>query len=726
MAEFRKYFYALGLAALLSGSASQAFAQGNTVTCTATAGVIPVIREESFAELVGDYILDCTGGIPTPANQVVQRVDITLTLSANVTSRLLTTEFPTSNFNEALLIIDEPNSPLNPSRPLRACGAPGSPDQTVVLGSVTRGDGICEIRSNGNPLQTYDGSGNTWGTQTCDGSAGRPAANSWGCGRPNVFQGRQGTFSAPNQVVFNGIPFDPPGSTLLDSGATVLNHRILRFTNIRVAAPAAVTGGLLTAVSMSISINASTAISLPVNIQTVANVQRGLQPVTTAGRFDYVQCIEPSHPPFSTVSFREGFVAAFKTKGIEQKLANGSTLDYSYAGGTSYTFGGNFINQNVPGALYFTESGFVSNGASGWANPSPNPPLGIGTTPVTGGTPLTNRNNVNLAGIASQGTRIALTFRDVPAGVTISVPQAVNLVRTDDGVTVSGRAVRVNTDTRGANTPSAFSGVTYFSTTPSTSVYNPISGNLVVYEIIFTDPTRQEDITIPVQVSYTPNLASNLPEPGKTAQVAGGFAPFILSTDSVTTWSNSSNTLPIPRFRSASGFADLFRINKCACNLLFPWVVSAAGYDTGIAIANTSKQPSAAEGFSNAIQAQDGSVQFWYYTAVGADTIPTQCTNTSSPGTCPGTPQLVKAGDVLTYVLSQGSTQWGLDNRAAGFSGYIIAQTGFQYCHAFAYISALGAGPTSPGMSVGYLGLVLDTSSPLPPRTAQQGESLGN
>lgn len=728
MAEFRKYLYALGLAALLAGTSSQAFAQGNTTTCTATAGVIPVIREEGFAELVGDYILDCVGGTKTPAGQAVQRIDVTLTLSANVTSRLLTTALPTSNFNEALLIMDEPNSPINPTRPLRACGAPGSPDQNAGFGGL--GDGICAIVATADPRETYDGAGNIQDLTPCDGVNGNPAANSFGCGRPNVFQGRQGTFSAANQVVFNGVPFDPPGVNVpnpVEGLPPINHHRILRFTNIRVAAPAAVSGGLLTAVVVSISINASTAISLPVNIQTVANVQRGLQPVTTSGRFDYVQCIQPDHPPYSTVGFREGFVAAWKTKGLEQMYANGDLTTYSWLGtaaDTSATTGGagtQRLNQNVPGALYFTESGFVSTNLSGWSNPVPNPPLGIGTTAVTGGTALVNRNSINVAGIATQGTRIAVTFRDVPAGLTVSVPNAVLLTRTDNPSVNSGVALRVlNPNANGSGGTLAAANFSYAA----------ISGNLAVYEIMYTDPTRQEDMSINVMVSYTPNLASNLPEPGKTAQVAGGFAPYILSTDSVTTWSTSSPTLPVPRFRSSGAFADLFRINKCACNLLFPFVTNAAtpngNYDTGIAIANTSKQPSAAEGFSTAIQAQAGGVQFWYYTADGADTIPTQCTNTSSPGTCPGTPQLVPAGDVLTYILSQGSTRWGLDNRGAGFTGYIIAQTGFQYCHAFAYISPQGALPLTNGMSVGYLGLILDKNNSLPQRTAQQGEVLAH
>ena len=55
-------------------------------------------------------------------------------------------------------------------------------------------------------------------------------------------------------------------------------------------------------------------------------------------------------------------------------------------------------------------------------------------------------------------------------------------------------------------------------------------------------------------------------------------------------------------------------------------------------------------------------------------------------------------------------------------SGYIQAQ--FQYCHAFAYISAQGALPTAPGASESYLGLILD--APGLYRTLQIGENLAH
>jgi len=284
----------------------------------------------------------------------------------------------------------------------------------------------------------------------------------------------------------------------------------------------------------------------------------------------------------------------------------------------------------------------------------------------------------------------------------------------------TGAARLVSTASNGANTTSATSHAT--SGTIGT-------GLLAVYEIAYSDPGQIERLTIPVTISYNQNsLSTNLPEPFKTAQVRGGFAPYYDDGLLVPEKFAQSDVIryPLPRFKNRpSDWTDLFRINKCSCNLLFPFVTNAAApggnYDTGIAIANTSLLPTGF-GFSGGA-GQEGAVQFWYYPALSTSTpITSQCTNTTTPGACPGT-KTVKAGETLTYILSQGSSTWGLDNRAAGFTGYVVAQTQFQYCHAFAYISPQGALPTTNGMSVGYLGLVLDKNQ-LPTRTTYAGEAL--
>jgi len=237
--------------------------------------------------------------------------------------------------------------------------------------------------------------------------------------------------------------------------------------------------------------------------------------------------------------------------------------------------------------------------------------------------------------------------------------------------------------------------------------------NLAVYEILYTDPFSTEYADVPVVLAYASNPGQNLPAPAPpnpNTQVTGGFAPFYTSAASTQPSPNATfqaPTLPVPRFVPGTAF-DFLNISKCSCNVLFPFVANQLGYDTGIAFANTSLDPGATYGFLGV--PQPGTVQFWYYgdMANGA----------AVPG--PQTSSVVQPGHVLTYVLSTGSTQYGLDGRGAGLIGYIIAQSQFQYCHAYAFISAQGAGPTSPGTSEGYLGLVLDAQGL--PRTSSIGE----
>jgi hypothetical protein len=728
MADFRKWIYALAVVALLAGFTVPVSAQAPPFQCIANAGVPPIVRAEGYTEQVGDLTLNCTGGVSTPAGITVPPVNVTILLSTNITSRLLSTA---GNFNEALLIVDEPHSAVNPGRNILNCGATGAPDNGIS------GPGVCAITSTGNPAQTYDGT---------------PGSTTYGSGRPNVFQGRQGTQQNPgqfNSTVFLGVPLDPPGTT---------TNRTIRITNVRANAVAVGVANTFTTsnITMNISINGNTSIAINNPQQLVAYVQRGLV-TSVAGNFSFLQCNSYNGALFGLASgtpttltptlgirFTEGFASSFKVKNIAHiineaanpgngKLQPGAS--YWQWDGSSTRYPAD-VNQNVPGAIYNTESGFEYPSTIADPTTNGNPPDGIGTVKVTStANPLSAASGTGIAGagIANQGTRLALNFSSIPSGTQVFVPSVAFLYRQGshgaafpfgfNTGAVTGVAVLTNTDANGAG---AFSRANSGGNTTFVAVG---SSNLAVYEVLWADPFSLEDLDVPVALSFVANLSQNLPAPGVKAQLAGGFAPFYTTAAA----GQPSASLPIPRFTPGTIPSDLFLIVKCACNLLFPYVVSTAGYDTGIAIANASTDPGSTFGFS--ATPQSGSVQFWYYGVGANNSAPpaTQCTNTASPGACPGT-TVVPTGQVMTYVASSGSQQWGLDNRAAGFVGYVITQAAFQYCHAFAYVSALGAGPLTPGTSEGYLGLLLDnnglTNVPAAgsflglQRTTQQGENL--
>jgi len=751
MADFRKWFYALAVVVLLAGLSIPASAQGTgttAVTCNNGGATTPIVRAEGLTELMGDLVLNCTGGPATPINTVVPQVNITIILSVTITSKITSSGL----YNEALLIIDEPNQSApgpNSNRPILNCGASGAPDS-----SPESGPGVCSIVSDGNPATTYNGVPNKFGTSTC-------GTSNFGCGSPNVFQGRQGTpFNTGliNNISFLGVPFDPPGT-----GTT----RTLRFTNIRGNANQDQIASTFIQVPITAQVaingNQSFGINVPPQGQVVAFVQRGLIATVTRTRLDFVQCntengklaggtaFTPNTSGggssgggqngvgasnFSATPnfrFQEGFPSAWKVRNVSEILANGT-----FNNGNSYQYNGGLnnpadLNQNVPGTSYNTEAGFEYPGApsTALANPTPNPPAGFGTGATgainTGFALSDSGTRIDLAGIATQGTRLFMSFSSIPTGSAVFVPPVIFFYRQNasaptpatyvSGVS-TGVAVLVTTDTAGDTAFAAAQSNAGPATSGSTvGSLVAVSNNLAVYEVLFDDPASLEQVDVPVVVAFIANLSANppvgLPQTGVIAQVTGGFAPFYTSSSAALPATTSA--FPIPRFVPGNTPANLFEINKCACDLLFPFVSSQGGFDTGIAIANTSLDPGSAFGFG--ATPQQGTITFFYF-GVGAN-------GAAPPGS--QTSANVPAGQVLTYVLSSGGGAIGtgangLDPRGAGFQGYIIAQAQFQYCHAYAFVSALGGGPTSPGVSEGYLGLILDPGGLI--RTVQASENL--
>ena len=78
-------FVCLG-AAFAPGAQAQSFAG---MICQANAGTPPDVRFEGDTELVGDFVMACTGGTPTPMDGSVPTVTLTVDLNLSITSRVL-------------------------------------------------------------------------------------------------------------------------------------------------------------------------------------------------------------------------------------------------------------------------------------------------------------------------------------------------------------------------------------------------------------------------------------------------------------------------------------------------------------------------------------------------------------------------------------------------------------------------------------------------------------
>jgi len=679
MAAFRKLVLGLVAATVFSAVAS---AQLGTpaLQCVANAGVPPTVRAEGLTELVGDVTLNCTGGTPTQIGAIVPASNVTVFLNTNVTSRILSTSQGT--WSEAILMIDEPHSVSNPNIPLLACGDANAPE-------ISGNPGVCTVLGTGTGAGVYNGS----------------------AGRPNVFQARQGVGAAAstaNAVTWSGVPFDAPGTS---------GTRVIRITNVRANANQLGTSSTLvpTQITMYISVTGSN--QLPINnpTQTVAFIQVGLT-TTVFQAGSYQQCTS-NNPSVATgssyggavadfvVRLREGFQSAFKRK------------NWNSNGPTSAVYPSADQNQNVPGAVYNTESAFENIGSS--FDPSPNPPSQLvnAAAQVAGTAAFPSIHGLNNAGIANAGTRLMLQFTSVVSGTSVWVPTVVRLTSQLSGA-VTGTAVLTSTDPNGAGGFSAVSSVGGPMVGCSANVTNvtscPVANTLglaqvstfngagiAVYEVLYSDAFNPEQLAVPVVVAYVANPGNNLPAPGVQSQVTASFAP-------LSTVGTASAGDPIPRFAPGAAARNLYIVFKCSCNLLFPFVTNQLGYDTGVAISNTSLDSGTGFGTTP----QTGTVVLNYYCGQAGCTSPPQQTTTSS----------VPAGLQLTFTLSGGGN-YGVQ-ATPGFQGYIIAQAQFQYCHAYAFITAQGSLPTSAGANTGYIALEMDSA--LPARTNNQSEVLGH
>ncbi len=469
----------------------------------------------------------------------------------------------------------------------------------------------------------------------------------------NVYQG-QPTPGTANQVDFIGVPIDPPGTAVT---------RIIRITNVRANANqlGVATTLIPTQIQMFISLTGAT--SIPVNnpIQVVAFVVPGLT-FSVSGGGTNTQCLAFTRT--ITLNYQERFATAFKRRSYQRDPA---TLFPGHTGVTGSS------GQDLVGFIYNTETGFHHP-----------------TFPTT--------NGANVAGRASQGTRLRAFFSSIQLGVGLAVSTTcTGCVQTvDPGLGL--HALLTATDANGAGGFTAASGTLTISSSQTA---------LAVWEVLEDLPTAVQTYSFTATFSATPDLPNNRPGIG-TANVSGSFAPVYSSTSSPTLASQSVaiSTDNQPRFADTGGSTGVLTITPCTCNLLYPFMSNKLGFDTGIVVANTSEDGYARLGFGAGAARQNGVLTITYFSRAG-DPDPPDFT----------TPTPVNAGDMAVWTLSAGGTH--SIPATPGFEGYMIVHARFQFCHGFAYISDQNAAR----LSHGYLALVLDVPGLF--RSATPGESLG-
>lgn len=618
--NFRRCILAMVALALFTGLASaQVVVGGNTnqvsgpLICTANVAVPPQLRQEGMTELIGDIVVSCTGGTPLALGSIVPTANFTVSLGTNVTSRLLPVSVA-SNASEAVLLIDEPNTSANPTQ--NGVG-PTATFQFCGSPNVGAGPGGCvqQVSSGGAGTAASPGAGQSATCSALTATTNCAAAK-------NVFQG----LVSANQVTFLGVPVNPP--------STGGFARVFRITNVRANVSALGGGGLsgTTQLLASVSISGSTSLPVANPVLVAGFIQQGLATSlrntnNTGGgsNVGLAQCSSANNRALGILRYSELFGTAFKVRGEP---------------GT----------QTVPAQIYNTESGL-------------NMPL-LGTT----------------AGVADYGTRLKAVFNSVPAGVRIFVSTTNVLNAATNPTTTVPSAVLV----LGEMVPSTGAQGTTISNSQVVVGNNTLlqyevpivnGTGTAVWEVTNVNANTLESLDFGLWVTFTANPGANSPPVG-TATVNMSYAPTPPVPFSAAAGGSASATLLIPRFADTSSASNIFNITLCQTTLLYPFVTNQFGFDTGIAIANTTTDP-----FGTRTQAGACTLN-WY----GASAPP--ATNTGN----------IATGTVYTTLAS---------TAAAGFQGYMIAVCNFQLAHGFAFVSDIGA----RNLAMGYLALVLKTGT---------------
>lgn len=434
MVSFRKAFLLLAVLVTFAGILSaQATAPA---LCTAYRSNAPNVRSEGVAEEVGQVVIQCTGGTSAQRGTPLNRINVQIFLDTQVTSRRTI-----ANDNvalEAMLLIDDPTPAEVTTNTMCAAGTdcPGYAGGGGLYNSV-------------NPIRIND-------------------ADFY---NKNVYQGR---LASSNSILWQGVPFDAPGTTPV---------RLLRIVNVRANANGLPLSTLLpTPIRMYITISGTAAPNLTVNQLEVAYLQKGLRFGSQDDPATFLQC-ETSEGSYGTTSsalktfrlrFREWFPTAFRDNNLP---LSGNQADLTQ--------------------IYNSESMYYHPTVAGvWTG----------------------------AGRGTQPTRLMATFTGIPNNVIIRLPRQV----TAGGDTIDYIQCF---DNLGQNCSDALLG-------SGSSIEPPIVGGtlVAVYQVSKGNPIGLADLTIRAELRWGP-ISGGIPGPpgNGTVTVTGNYAPISTTTASVVT-----------------------------------------------------------------------------------------------------------------------------------------------------------------------------------------------
>lgn len=319
-----------------------------------------------------------------------------------------------------------------------------------------------------------------------------------------------------------------------------------------------------------------------------------------------------------------------------------------------------------------------------------------------------------IAGLADFGTRFKASFANLPAGVTIYVSKSnvtsFTAAVADPGSQSTTSYAVLTAGSEGAAF-SAAGGTTTIGGVPVAKLVDTDSSHTTasaVWEVVNANLANSETFQFAVYLTYTPGGTATAPLPSLTPATGGpsvtqSYAPITGPAAAAT-----ATVAPVPRFvvGAVSTTQPIITIVPCQTILLFPYVTTMAGLDTGIAISNTALDP-----LNPATLGSTGSCRLYFY---GSNLSSTAIVPPTTPPTigpiAPGNPDYTKAAFLA-------SAQFG-----SNVTGYMFAACDFQFAHGFAFISDAGL----RNLAMGYLALVVNDGLPLTRGGAQKAEALGN
>lgn len=293
----------------------------------------------------------------------------------------------------------------------------------------------------------------------------------------------------------------------------------------------------------------------------------------------------------------------------------------------------------------------ISSITPGIASIATAPTTGVAINAVNGGTGTSNITvTEGFLDAFVLGSMVRLTFSAVPAGITLTFP-----------TTIGTNWTLANAD---GVTPATYSSLT--STTTPGSIYYKVT--------TATSPTAIETLVVPITV--TAPTPSGAPITGSSVTVTANQAPV--------------GGTAVPRYAGLAacevGTGTVLTLVSANTTLLIPYVVKGGGYNTGIEIANTTKDPGlTGMGFAGALP-QPGTIKFYFYSqaAAAASPLATYTTTAGSPGSGLAADGTLAAGKIYTVMLDQLLTAASV---TGDFSGYIFAVTNFTNAHGQYFIS---------------------------------------